>query len=64
MTKQATESGPQSPGGGRTERWPKIVAAPAVWESGAAASRLGRMPRSLYRPRRLAVDPAQRATLW
>lgn len=64
MTKQATNRGLESSGESAGRYWPKVVAAPAVWESGAAASRLGRMPRPLYRPRRLAIDPGQRATLW
>ncbi len=60
-TKTGTEATSTSP---PAQRWPKIVPAPAVWESGSVASRQGRMSRSFYRPRRLAVDPAQRSTLW
>ena len=63
MTKKATDSNLTS-GAAATQSWPKIVAAPAVWESGSAAGRLGKMPRSLYRPRRLAIEPTQRASLW
>ena len=64
MTKKATDTNLTSGASAATQSWPKIVAAPAVWESGSAVSRLGRMPRSLYRPRRLAIEPTQRATLW
>jgi hypothetical protein len=45
-------------------QWPKVIASPAVWEGGAAAQRLGRMPRSLYRPRRLAISPERLSILW
>lgn len=63
MAKQPTSSASEpsaTPAGG----WPKIVPSPAVWESGAAASRVGKKARPQYRPRRLAIDPVQRASLW
>lgn len=46
------------------QRWPKVVASPVLWESGAVAYRLGKAPRSPHRPRRLAPSPDQRAVLW
>ena len=65
MSKQKTQTGSTSEStAAATPRWPKIVASPVTWESGATAYRLGRTLGTTYRPRRLAVDPVQRADLW
>ena len=62
MNKQTTETGSASGStAASTQRWPKIVASPVTWESGATAYRMGRTPAAL-RLRR--PDPVQRADLW
>ncbi|HEX9737227.1 MAG TPA: hypothetical protein VGG06_35130 [Thermoanaerobaculia bacterium] len=69
MSKHATEPGTEGTSSmdataATARQWPKVIASPAVWEGGAAAQRLGRMPRSLYRPRRLAISPERLSILW
>lgn len=69
MSKHGTPSGSETATSmdltaATVRRWPKVIASPAVWESGAAAQRLGKAPRSLYRPRRLALSPERLSILW
>ena len=53
MSKQMTKTGSELPASS-TQRWPKIIVAPAVWESGATPQQVRAATSTLYRPRHLA----------
>ncbi len=55
MSKQTTKTDSELPTG-TIQRWPRIIAAPAVWESGTTPHQARAMgaSSSLYRPRKIA----------
>ena len=63
MSKSVTEL-PSGATGALRPRWPKIAPAPATWESGSAAHRLGETPNSLYKPRNLTLSRRRDPGLW